>query len=276
MLAGSRRRGRGVRDRDDPGGCISVDHDPGSRTGVSRCGGHRLVLVVVARDEQRRDEQDDQARADTADDGRPPGVGRGVLHHGLHLVERRCLGPVVDCPGPPRKDAGDDAEHPGDRVDVVRPRGVPEGSDGGGVGTQSDFHSLDPLPVGSELQVVAVQPAVVVVDPISELLELRVEVGPQGVEPGVESLEFGQDGLALSGSRSRPEVVHATSETFDLLGKPRDLDLLLGTDAVGSGDTPRLPHERGVALLELGHVLVEAPEAPLEVVVHDISFPHKG
>ena len=146
----------------------------------------------------------------------------------------------MDCPGPPRQDAGDDAEHPGDRVDAPSCLCDTHRADGGGVGTHDHLHTLDPLPVGSELQVVVVQPLVVVVDSPTELLELRVEVGPQGVEPGVESLEFGQNGLALSGSRDRPEVVEPDTESGDVLRELSELALTHGSFSVGPGDACRL------------------------------------
>ncbi len=184
----------------------------------------------------------------------------------------------MDCPGPPRQDAGDDAEHPGDRVDVVLPpRSVPEGSDGGGVGTHDHLHALDPLPVGSELQFVVVQTLVVLVDPSTELLELRVEVGPQGVEPGVESLEFGQNGLALSGSRDRPEVVETGTEPGDVLRELGEIALTHGSRPVGPGDARRLAAELAGVVAEGCDLAVEVFEPLVDLVgVHDISFPHKG
>lgn len=190
----------------------------------------------------------------------------------------------MDRPGPPGQDAGDDAEHPGERVDAAGPHLALERGDGRGVRPSRHLHALDPLPMGGELEVVVVQALVLDVVParfgsdfLTELLELRVEVSPEGVHPGIEPLELAQDGLVLGWADGGAEGVGTGTEPGDLLGETHQLTLVLGALPVGPGGAFRLAAELGHVVAEGVDLAVEALETCIDLVgVHDISFPHKG
>lgn len=223
--------GRGWRGRGRNGGlhhgrCTPIEPDRGSRPGVGLSGGRLGLVFASAREEEGEEGPDERTGTESGQDGHPPGVGRGVLHHGLCSVDGGRLGPIMDRPGPPGQDAGDDAEHPGERVDAAGPHLALERGDGRGVRPSRHLHALDPLPMGGELEVVVVQALVLDVVParfgsdfLTELLELRVEVSPEGVHPGIEPLELAQDGLVLGWADGGAEGVGTGTEPGDLLGE---------------------------------------------------------
>ncbi len=259
------------------GRCIPIEPDPGSRPGVGRCGGRLGLASTFTRKEEGEERPHEPTGAYPADDGRPPGVGRGVLHHGLDPPAGGRLRPVVDRPGPPGEDAGDDAEHPGDRVDAVRPRLALERCDGRGVRPSRHLHALDSLAVIGELEVVVVQTLVVVINPSAQLLELCIEITPQRVHPDIEPLELLQDGPILGGSSRGAEAVRPSPELGHFLGKLHERALVRGSLSVGPSDAARLAAELGHVVAQCIDLAVEALEPLVDLVgVHDISFPHKG